>query len=120
MRASFASCCNRFAVLSRSAAKAAGARLRRMGLMAESDDWARRAVICERCPLRTVYRGVSYCGKPFLQKVDRDETIDGCGCPCQAKAKSPKEHCPLDLRNRHAVVGLDGCTCKWCATPAAR
>lgn len=115
MRASFSSCCSNFATLSRSAAKAAGARLRRLGLLADHTDWATRATICELCPLRTVYRGVSYCGKPFLHKIDRDEAIDGCGCPCQAKARSPQEHCPLDRRNRPATTGIDGCTCKWCA-----
>src|SRR5262249_7210685 len=70
-----------FAALSRAAAKAAGARLRRLGALATHPDWSARAVVCERCPVRVVRAGVSYCGKPFLNRFgdneDRDPA-DGC------------------------------------------
>ena len=114
------SCCggSTLAALSRAAAKSAAARLRRLGLLAESTDWATRAAICEACPLRVVVRGVSYCGRPFLHKIDR-EPEDGCGCPTRAKARSPEEHCPLDWVNHPARKLPDGCTCKWCNAYAA-
>ena len=111
------SCCRSgaFAALSRAAAKSAAGRLRRMGLLPQAVDWARRAAVCEGCPLRTIHRGESYCGRPFLQQVERDPAEDGCGCPTRAKAKSPGEHCPLDATNRRATRDADRCTCKWCA-----
>jgi len=116
---SFACCGSTLATLSRAAAKAAAARLRQIGLLREFVDWPRRSTVCETCPLRIVYAGVSYCGRPFLQKIDREPTEDGCGCPTREKAKSPEEHCPLDWRNRAAKRLGDGCTCKWCNTYAA-
>ena len=111
-----ASCCETggLAALSRAAAKAAAGRLRRLGLLPEAVDWARRAAVCETCPLRTIRNGVSYCGRPFLQMVDRDPAHHGCGCPTRAKAKSPDDHCPLDENNRPAQRTAEGCTCKWC------
>ena len=111
------SCCTRsgFAALSRAAAKSAAGRLRQMGLLPESTDWARRAAVCETCPLRTIHRGVSYCGTPFLHRPDREAAHEGCGCPTRAKAKAPDEHCPLDHHHRAAVSSGGGCTCKWCA-----
>ena len=109
------------AALSRGAAKSAASRLRRLGLLPEAVDWARRAALCETCHLRTVRGGVSYCGRPLLQQITRDPAIDGCGCPTRAKAKSPDEHCPLDPRNHPAVQQASRCTCKWCdATGSAR
>ena len=74
-----------------------------------------RAEICERCPLRVVQCGKSYCGKPYLQQIDRDPAVDGCGCPCRAKAKDPAEHCPLSTRHHPATKTATGCDCKWCA-----
>jgi hypothetical protein len=113
-------CCGgSFAALSRAAAKSAAARLRQLGMLREHPDWARRAATCETCPLRVVRQGTSYCGRPFLQQIERDPATDGCGCPTHAKAKSPDEHCPLDWRNHAAQRGADGCTCKWCNDPAA-
>ena len=103
-----------FAALILAAAKSVAARLRRMGLLGESRDWAARAAARERCPLRTLYHGVTYCGRPFLHRVGRGASADGCGCPTAAKAKSPAEHCPLDRHNRPAVTSALGCTCKWC------
>jgi hypothetical protein len=91
-----------------------GAAARRVGWGRVAADWQAKAEICERCPLRVVRCGISYCGKPFLQKIDREPAIDGCGCPCREKAKTPGEHCPLDRFHRAAVAGGDGCTCKWC------
>jgi len=109
------SCCgNVLASLSRAAAKAAGARLRRMGLLRQAVDWRQRAEICEMCPLRVIHRGISYCGRPFLHQIDRDPAEDGCGCPTLEKARSPDEHCPRDWRNRPSRRYPDGCTCKWC------
>lgn len=109
-------CCDRFATLSRAAAKAAGARLRALRLARVHPDWARRAEICERCHLRVVRCGVSYCGSPLLGQIERDPAIDGCGCPCHAKAKSPREHCPIDRQSAAAqFVAGQRCTCKWCS-----
>jgi len=111
-----ASCCGGggFAALSRAAAKSAASRLRQLGILPESVDWARRAAVCETCHLRTIRAGVSYCGRPLLQQISRDAAQDGCGCPTRAKAKSPDEHCPLDRANQPAVQSGALCTCKWC------
>jgi hypothetical protein len=108
------SCCNVFAALSKAAAKSAAARFRIFGFTAEHPAWAARATVCERCPLRVVERNVSYCGKPFLKKIDRDEAMEGCGCPIRAKAKDPSEHCPVTPRHLPAEQSAIGCTCKWC------
>jgi hypothetical protein len=101
-------------------AKSAAASLRRMGVFVSADDWAGRAELCERCPLRVIQKGVSYCGRPFLQKIDREDSVDGCGCPTREKAKSPGEHCPLDVRNRPAENSDGKCNCKWCAKSSAQ
>jgi hypothetical protein len=117
----FSDCCRSgFARLSRAAAKAAGERLRRMGLLPVRHDWAARAETCERCPMRVIERGVSYCGRPFLEKPHRDESVDGCGCPTHAKARDPSEHCPVDPRFRPARQANGQCTCKWCAAATER
>jgi hypothetical protein len=100
--------------ISKAMVHAATARLRGIGALPTAVDWTRRAATCERCPLRIVHRGVSYCGTPFLQHVDRDPSIDGCGCPTRDKARSPGEHCPLDTRHRPAEKIGERCTCKWC------
>jgi len=110
----FAACCSTFRILSRAAAKAASARLRALGANRVQPDWARRAETCERCPLRVVRRGVSYCGRPLLERVARDKHLEGCGCPTVAKAKTPGEHCPLNTRHRPATTDTT-CDCKWCA-----
>ena len=108
-----------FAALSRAAAKSAGARLRRMGLLGERADWAARAAACERCPLRVVSGGTSYCGTPFLRRPDRDPVQDGCGCPTVAKAKDPAEHCPVTIKFGAATHAPDApCDCRWCADDA--
>ena len=114
----FSSCCSGFAALSKAAAKSASAKFRIMRLAPVHVDWAARATICERCPLRVVEKNVSYCGKPFLKQVMRDETLDGCGCPVRAKAKDPDEHCPITPRHLASTQGPAGCTCKWCQTPS--
>jgi hypothetical protein len=95
-------------------AKSAGARLRQIGALPSSTDWVRRAEICEGCPMRVVRAGVSYCGTPFLQKIDREPSVDGCGCPTREKAKSPAEHCPITQRHLPSTQSHDGCNCKWC------
>jgi len=107
------SCCGTFRSLSRAAAKSAGARLRRMGILPTPDSWAQRAEICERCPLRVVRKGVSYCGKPLLEQIQRDATA-GCGCPTHDKAKDLQEHCPLTIHHRAARQAGAHCDCKWC------
>ena len=104
--------------LARAAAKSAGARMRRLGALPVAANWAQRAALCESCPLRVIQRGISYCGTPFLQRVDRDPAFDGCGCPCHDKAKSPQEHCPLDFDHRPARKPAGRCDCKWCALEA--
>jgi hypothetical protein len=120
---SFLRCCGRargtLATLSRAAARSARSRLRRMGLLTPSVDWARRASACESCPLRVIQRGISYCGRPLLHQVNRTPSEDGCGCPCREKARDPAEHCPLDWRHRPARRTVEGCTCKWCNAYAA-
>jgi hypothetical protein len=98
----------------RAAAKSATSRLRDFGIFPARVDWTARAVQCERCPLRVVRCGVSYCGKPFLAMPLRDPATDGCGCPTIAKAKDPSEHCPLDARHQPAATSHHGCNCKWC------
>jgi hypothetical protein len=108
-------CCRiAFATLSRAAANAVSARLRRMGIGASASNWAARAAVCERCPMRVIRAGVSYCGRPLLEQVQRDPAIDGCGCPTRQKARAPDEHCPLDSRHRPASRLSTGCNCKWC------
>jgi hypothetical protein len=104
---------NSFRSISRAMAKAASAKFRSVGLRTIASDWTRRAEICERCPMRVGHRGVSYCGRPFLQLVDRDPAVDGCGCPTREKAKSPCEHCPIDSRHLPST-GDENCRCKWC------
>ena len=103
-----------FRAISAAMAKAAAARLRRTGALATRVDWAARAEVCERCPLRVVRGNVSYCGTPFLRQIDRDPTVDGCGCPTWDKARAPGEHCPIT--SRHLAASNDGgrCSCKWC------
>jgi hypothetical protein len=106
-----------FAALSRAAAKSAAARLRNLRVLPARSrvDWTARAAACERCPMRVISRGVSYCGSPFLENVRRDPVLDGCGCPTIAKSKDPGEHCPLNARHQPASPYGQGCDCKWCA-----
>jgi hypothetical protein len=107
-----------FKSLSRAAAKSAAAKLRGLRALPVYQDWASRAVVCEGCPVRRVFRGVSYCGNPYLQKPVRD-AMEGCGCPTAAKAKDSGEHCPLNVRNREADRAGGQCDCKWCAAGRA-
>ncbi len=103
-----------FAAFTRAAAKSGAARLRRLGLLPIRIDWVARATVCERCPMRVVKCGVSYCGKPFLGMPLRDPVVDGCGCPTREKARDPQEHCPIDRRHEAARTEASECTCKWC------
>jgi hypothetical protein len=96
--------------------KFAAARLRNVGAMKVHPDWQARAMTCERCPLRVISCGVSYCGNPLLQQIDRDPAVDGCGCACRDKAKSPSEHCPIDRHHQAAERHGAECSCKWCST----
>ncbi|MGN6725440.1 MAG: hypothetical protein ACTHLZ_05955 [Tepidisphaeraceae bacterium] len=106
--------------LLRAAGKAVASRVRALGLLAEAPDWSARAEICERCPLRVTQGCTSYCGRPFLQLPDRDPVRDGCGCPTRAKAKDPKEHCPITLRHVAATREGAACDCKWCVNRAGQ
>src|SRR5260221_537312 len=98
----FSACCSTFASLSRAAARYAGSIARRAGAGGVHPDWAARATLCERCPMRVLVGKVSYCGQPLHRKPVRDETEGGCGCPTREKAKSPAEHCPLTPAHRAA------------------
>jgi hypothetical protein len=104
--------------LSRAAARYAGAVVRRAGAGAVHPEWAARAAVCEQCPLRVIAGRVSFCGTPFQRKVVRDESEEGCGCPTRDKARSPGEHCPLNVGNRGARDTVGGCDCKWCVLGA--
>jgi hypothetical protein len=95
--------------------KFAAARLREVGALRVYPRWEARAAVCERCPLKVVQCGVSYCGKPLTRQLERDPATDGCGCPCHDKAKSAREHCPIDSHHRAAHRGEGACNCKWCA-----
>ena len=114
----FSTCCGTLQLLSRSAAKSAAARLRQIGVGSTYPDWPIRAEICETCPLRRTYRGISHCGSPLLRQIHREPHIDGCGCPTIAKAKSAAEHCPLDAHHQPATQTPHGCNCKWCVKVA--
>jgi hypothetical protein len=116
------SCCNPtvFREVSKAMAKSAAAKLRNFRALPIAADWNLRAGACERCPMRTVFSGISYCGKPFLRQMDRDPATDGCGCPTADKAKSPAEHCPVDARHQPAVQVGSYCSCKWCAAKHSR
>src|SRR3954447_14159546 len=83
-----------FAVLSRAAARSAGARLRNLGVLRSDVNWLARLAVCRGCPLRTMVAGKPHCGKPLLRQLNRS-TAEGCGCPLEDKAKRPAEHCPL-------------------------
>ena len=109
---------NAFRSITHAMAKAAGAKWRAMGAGATATDWNVRAEVCERCPMRIVHRNTSYCGRPFLNQIDRDPGVDGCGCPTIAKAKTPGEHCPLDVRHLPVLDSVP-CSCKWCAAVRA-
>ncbi len=111
--ACFSCSSNSFRSISSAMAKAASARWRELSGGKVAADWVAREGICARCPMQVISRGVSYCGTPFLRKIDRDPAVDGCGCPTRAKARSPEEHCPVDERYQLAVLGAE-CNCKWC------
>jgi hypothetical protein len=104
--------------ISRAMAKSAAARLRGVGALSVASGWERKAMACERCHLRVIQGGTSYCGRPFLENIDRDLPTEGCGCPCRAKARTPGEHCPLTPGNQPSSDTADGCNCKWCVETA--
>lgn len=78
-------------------------------------EWQARAELCQRCPLCVVQCGKSYCGKPLLRQLDRHVPTDGCGCPVNAKAKDPAEHCPRNAawETSSKTTGAS-CDCTWC------
>ncbi len=115
MACSTCSAASSFRSISIAMVKGAAARLRRTGALSTAVDWVARAETCERCPLRVIRGNVSYCGTPFLQLVNRDPTLDGCGCPTRDKAKAPGEHCPISPRYEAAAKADGRCDCKWCA-----
>jgi len=104
--------------LSKAAARAAGARMRAVGVLRSADNWRTRLAICRTCLLRTVSNGVSLCGPPYLRQLHRTPA-DGCGCRCEDKAKRPAEHCPLTIQGRPLPTPHPAaCTCQWCAANA--
>jgi hypothetical protein len=76
--------------------------------------WQDRMEICESCPLRVVKCGKSYCGKPLLQNIDREEHAEGCGCPTRAKARDPQAHCPRTRNYEPPTTTKQSCDCVWC------
>jgi hypothetical protein len=80
-------------------------------------EWETRAEICQRCPLVVVQCRKSYCGKPLLRHLDRDEATDGCGCPVNLKARDPGEHCPRNVAwEASSKTDALTCDCTWCAS----
>lgn len=73
-----------------------------LGLIEEAEQ-KRRLGICAACTAvdtkgDRLYRGPydnPSCGIPAIQKLLRDDTLDGCGCYVKEKAKAKDEHCPL-------------------------
>jgi hypothetical protein len=109
--------------LSRAAFRFTASVFRRAGVGEVHPDWAARAAVCERCPLRVLAGNVSYCGQPIYRKPDRDVAEEGCGCPTREKAKDPGEHCPLTVGHLASsppgaggAGSAGGCDCKWCAS----
>lgn len=97
--------------------RAASAVARERGVGRVHPLWVQRASVCQTCPLCVVKCGKSYCGKPFLNQIERDEPTEGCGCPVVPKAKDPTEHCP---RNAHFEPSSksESCDCIWCTRTA--
>src|SRR3954454_4367090 len=109
-----------FALLSRAAARSAGARLRNLGVLRSDVNWLARLAVCRTCSLRTMVAGVPHCGKPLLRQLNR-ASGEGCGCPLEDKAKRPDEHCPLTPAGAiRALENLGACGCKWCAAAASK
>jgi hypothetical protein len=78
-------------------------------------NWTERAEVCARCPLVVTQCGKSYCGRPFLKQIARDEPTEGCGCPVIPKAKDVREHCPRDEHfNARCTDPHTPCNCLWC------
>jgi hypothetical protein len=101
--------------LSIAGAKRARSALRGAGVGKHHAGWADRAAACARCPLSVVVCGKSYCGKPLLRQLDRDEPTQGCGCPIRLKAQDPAEHCPRTFRYEPSSKGdAATCDCVWC------
>jgi hypothetical protein len=102
--------------LSRAGVKAGLAVFRSAGALHSSVDFAERKKVCATCPLYVQDKcGKAYCGKPFLKQIERDEPTEGCGCPIDAKARDPSEHCPRDRRfNAPARDEAGACSCMWC------
>lgn len=79
------------------------------------EGWTERAKVCARCPMVVVQCGKSYCGRPFLSQIARDEPTEGCGCPIAPKAKDPHEHCPRDEHfSARSSDDAGRCNCLWC------
>jgi hypothetical protein len=108
-----------FKSLSRAAAKSVAAKLRALHGLPVHSEWAARASVCEKCPIRKVYVGVSYCGSPYLRQPIRSAE-EGCGCPTHDKAKDPGEHCPLNRLLQASSQSGGNCDCKWCRAENAR
>ena len=91
------------------------------GAGAHHDGWADRAAVCGGCPLSVIVCGKSYCGKPLLRQLDRDEPTQGCGCPIRLKAQDPAEHCPRTARfAASSRSDAATCDCVWCVAARSR
>ncbi|HQY89681.1 MAG TPA: hypothetical protein PK402_13595 [Tepidisphaeraceae bacterium] len=97
--------------------KKASSVFRSVGVGANHPQWEARAEICQRCPLLHVKCGKTYCGRPFLQQIEREEATEGCGCPVNAKAKDPTEHCPRNAQwEASSKTQAGSCDCVWCVS----
>ena len=72
-----------------------------------------RATICEKCHaedstgarLFRIVNGTTYCGRPRLQHIYRDEVAEGCGCQIEFKTGRAEAACP---RGRWGAVSKSG------------
>jgi hypothetical protein len=96
-------------------AKKAASLIRSLGLVGVHPQWQARTELCVRCPIATSTHKGLFCGQPFLTHPHR-KPEQGCGCPILAKAKDPKEHCPVDpfLIAIPDPPPLPPCPGKWC------
>jgi len=86
------------------AAKSAGQLVKSLSSgSASAEVLEQRQKICEVCDktdgggkkLFRVIKGRFYCGQPRTQKVLRESTQDGCGCPLAIKWAYAASRCPV-------------------------
>lgn len=101
--------------LSQAGVKRAASVFRSVGVGSIHPQWQARVDLCATCPLLVVSDRKTFCGRPLLRQIQRDEATEGCGCPIMLKAKDPTEHCPRDRVYMPATqTDADTCTCTWC------